>query len=470
MKTTFGFTNALKIAFGVVLFMIIASFLLSYYKMHGYSISSPETNTDLRVLLNRSKTILWLTSFWMLVGYMTKDFRSATAALAVAIGINFATNAFYAKGSMTILQKNVLYYLVAVSNVIPFLVYGYLHFKEKKAFKLVLAWLITFGLSIALDSTGFERTIGVFLRTMDLRDVFEFHVSTGENGYRVINMLQIVSREIYFILSICVFWWVYLRIRDDQPIWKNLNTLYDCSSHDRLSFSIVYWTFRFFLFIASFGIVTYVTRSFSFPFDIVGLFRVGIAAAALVLVTAMYRNFLISHFAHRNQYPGGEFLLLNIPVINIPIWIFTLIRFESTRSVATEKSELLQNFNQLKSQFVSDSRNGGWKIFIILISLVSMIYQMDRAGFRIDGPSRDGAFIVVIASIASFCMLLWFLYDKNAALPFIVLACLSLFFVALLRNESLVYPSMASSIINLVLFYGMFYFEEFKWAEEESLE
>ena len=94
------------------------------------------------------------------------------------------------------------------------------------------------------------------------------------------------------------------------------------------------------------------------------------------------------------------------------------------------------------------------------MTIVSMLFQLSRAGLRIDGPSREGAFEILLTTLISFIFLLWYLYNKNSYVPLMIFSCLGIVLATFMRDETYIFPSMATNIINLVILYGLFYFDE----------
>jgi len=246
--------------------------------------------------------------------------------------------------------------------------------------------------------------------------------------------------------------------------------LHTCSSTqaiDRISYTVIYWGFRILLFVAGLGLVSYIGQTFRFPIDILTILRIVVASGAIIITACIYRNFLVSHFADRESYPGGLFFLLNIPILNIFAWMYSLVNFKIPKSEGIDANELTSKFTELQTKFIKDNRNTGWKIILLVITAFSLLYQLNRAGFRIDGPSRDGAYMTLLVSLITFTLALWYLFNKKAYIPLLVICCANIFLVGILRDDSFLQPTMASTLVNLVLFYGMFYFDELIWNENK---
>ena len=117
----------------------------------------------------------------------------------------------------------------------------------------------------------------------------------------------------------------------------------------------------------------------------------------------------------------------------------------------------------LKEKFVVEEKNGIWKGLFLIFTFFHMVYQLNRAGFRLDGPSRDGSVILLISFLISFFLLLWFLYYRHSYFPLLILLTVNIVLVTALREETFFQTSVASSIINVVLYFGLFHFDHLKW-------
>lgn len=464
MKITTRYVNTMKWLLLFAAIMFVYSFLLSYFGIAGISISSPEDNTTLRIVLNKLKGVILAAAFWGAIGYLTNDYKAAITAFGVSIAFRFGIAELLPSGNVYGVPKGFQYYLFLFSGILPYLAFGAVHFRSKLALQIMVAWAITWGLSVTHYGDMFERLISGFTRVVGIREPFEFRVPTDTNGYRPINVFRIVHNQFILLIQVSIFWWVYQVTRAKKPIWDALHICSTSGSTDRLSFSAIYWSFRLILFVSGMGLMGYIADTFRLPFEILTLLRVIIGALALLVVASIYRNFLVSHFAKKNEYPGGLFVLLNVPIINIFAWLYMLISYDIVREDAS--SEFQQDdITALKEKFVKSGRNGGWKIMLIVITIFTGLFQFISAGFRLDKPIRDGAFILLISLVITFCLLLWYLYDKNSYIPIFVLIVLSLVVTAIARDGSFIQPTMAVGIINLALFYGMFYFDELKWDD-----
>jgi len=148
------FSTVMKASILVVLAMFVFSFILSYYEMSGISISHPSENTDLRKALNLGKGAFIVIAFWMLVGYLCKDFKTATIALVISLAINYGIETIFSRTNGAMPAKDLKFYLFSIAGLLPFIIFGLIHFKSSNGLKLILCWAIIWGLGICLNSHG----------------------------------------------------------------------------------------------------------------------------------------------------------------------------------------------------------------------------------------------------------------------------------------------------------------------------
>jgi len=459
MEMTPRFTTTLKYLGLFTIIIILYSFALSYFSMSGISISHPEENTDMRLWLNKLKGIMLTSAFWLAVGHVTKDYKAAIGGLMTSLLIQFGTQHFYSRqpyGSTPTVTRLLVDVIV---DMLPYLTFGAIHFRNSLAFKLLAVWAFSWGLGVAYDPHVFERMVEGLTRIVGIRDPFEIRVSTGETSYRPISVLRLITNGVITLSNFVVFWALYSIIKSGKSLWTGLHTCEQDNESNRLTHSIVYWSLRLVLFVTALGIASFIGNSFRQPLNAYVIVRVAAYGYAIIVLSATYRNFLVSYFASRGSYPGGLYFWLNIPLVNIIAWIYNMVTFQ--RPIASD--QMSNSIATTTSNFKAEGRNNGWKIVIILMTIISSLYQLNRAGLRIDGPSRDGVFWVLTTLFITFALLVWYLYDKNAYAVLIAIFIGNLVVVSVVRSEAMLQPSISTGLVNAVLFYGLFYFDELKW-------
>lgn len=461
MYLTKEFSKAIKICALIVLLMSCYNFVLAYFGIHGISISHPETNTITRLVLNKLMYVFYLLSFWILVGYLTGDYKGAIVVLLLSLILNLGVDKLFPVSGYAYSSNKINKLVHIFSGILPFLIFGIIHFKNSKGLKFIIFWAIMFGLSASIDTRGFEMIIDRITRIFGLSNIFEIRIPQGESSYRPINILQIIVSQLFLILKLTIFWWFYNLVNINQLSLKNINTIYHSKLNDKVALSIVYLSFRIFLFVASFGLFSFIANSFRTPINLLTIIQILFGTLSLIVAASIYRNLLVSYFISQFRYPKGLYFILNIPFLNLFALGFLLLQDKKYAGNLSE-TEIYDSFEKLKLHFKKHQRNLGWKLVLVIIILILMFYQLDRAGLNLGGHSRDGAYMLLLFSFLQFSMLVWYLTNKSAYPILIILSIIGIVLTSILRLEDLINPAMASGIVNMVVFYGLFYFDELK--------
>lgn len=460
MEITDRFARTLKILLICAIFMFCYNCALSLYGMSGISISNPGENTTLRIWFNKVYRILGIVIFWGSIGYLIKDYKAAGAAflLSFLLLLGIPTSTFQE-------QMGIKFYLFNFTHIFPFWVFGLIHFKNTKGLYLGVAWLILWGLSIGQIPHLFSNFLEFFGKLFGVRNLFLFRFQIDSNTSRGINIFYTVYFQCYLFVEVIVFWWVYEKITKGENLFTNLMTIHLNPMVNKLTYSIIYWSMRLTLFVTSFGVATYIGSSFTKDFDLMVILRVGLFCFSLIMIASIYRNFLVGRFVENGKYPSGTYLFLNIPIINVFAWIYSLLSLKN-QSVSLEGKTYIDDtslIKKLQDKFVIEGKNGIWKGLFVIFTFCHMVYQLNRAGFRIDGPSRDGSVILLISFLISFFLLLWFLASRHSYFPLLILLTVNIVLVTALRQETYFQTSVASSMVNIVLYFGLFHFDHLKW-------
>lgn len=460
MEITNRFSKTLKVLLICTVFIFVFSLVLSAYGLYGISFD-PLDNSTLRILLNKVYRVINIVIIWGAIGYLTKDYVASGVAFLVAILLSFGipNSMFFGQ------TENIKTFLISLVRILPFFAFGLVHFKSSKGLYIGLVGLLLWGLAVGNNSYPFTRMLESFGKLFGVRDLFELKIPLEGNSYRSINLLSLFIGKFYLIVEVIFFWWVYKKLVEGKSIFKNLMTISLNPVVDKLTYSIIYWSLRLTLFITGLGILSYISRSFSAELNPFVLIRVGAYCFSLFVLATIYRNFLVSRFVANGRYPNGLFLFLNFPIVNFFAWFYSLFSFKNKPNTLTNEADVDEAslIKDLQKKFVTEGKNAIWKVLFVAFTFFVMIYQLNRAGFRVDGPSRGGAVMLALFFFLSFCLLLWFLADRNSYFPLLILISLNIVLVTILREQSLLQSTIATGIINLVLYFGLFHFNHLKW-------
>ncbi len=353
-------------------------------------------------------------------------------------------------------------FLISFSRILPFLVFGLIHFRRIKGVYLALMfWFIDWGAGIGHHTAPFNNIKNGVFRIVGIRDPLIWRVPNGEQSYKLIYPFQQIYYQSIVVLEVLIFWWVYNSISNGKDILKNLMTIPNNPNINRVTYSIIYWSMRLFLFVAGLGVATYLSRMASLGFNVFSSLRVLVYSLSIIIVAFIYRNFLVSWSVSRGRYPRGTYFLLNLPVINLFVWAYSLFNYRKPYVAPNKADDSVTEY--VKSRFIQEGKNGGLKIILMLFFFISSLYQLHRAGFRIDGPSREGADLLAYMLCFSFFFVLWYLYDHKATAVLLVMTCLGLLLPTIFGYQGLQTIVMGSTIINIIVYFGLFHFDHLKW-------
>jgi len=296
------------------------------------------------------------------------------------------------------------------------------------------------------------------------------------SSYKVINPYSALVYQLIPVLGLIIFWWLIDQIKSDNKFDFSLRTGTLVYPLDRVVYSIIYWVFRILLVVGAVGIISFIDTSFRHPIDLLLMSQLLGFLVSLFIIASIYRNFLVSQYISIRESPGFLYMALNIPILNFFAWVYSLFIFNRKRSTSEfrdgefEPSGIVK---YTKDAFIELGRNRGLKILLIAIVVSILFFQANSGGFELGDSRRPGApllFVILVSGIIHISLLIWYLYNKNAYFALIILVAGYILLVAGMQKETLLKPFLATNLFNLVLFYGLFYFDELKWKDEETLE
>jgi len=469
MYSSKAFSHAIRFLFVVVLLMIMATTLLQVFDMFGHNPMMPSAGGQLRVILNDGMRIIGILAFWLAVLIYTKDVLSSLVAGVIAVAMIYLYNPV---SSFRLLQdqaESLQYYIFQLSYILPYVIFGLLHFRKMSGIRICLVYLVFFGVGVSINSGEFQDQINRLLGIVGIDDALEIRFPTESGGYRVFHPLRILVYQSIYIWQFVVFYWVYQWIKQGTSLINHTKT-YIPVSFNRLDYSIVYWGLRLLLFVSGLGVIYYIKSFQDSPLYPYYLITVAIAYCfGIFIIASIYRNFLVAHFVHMKKYPGGLFLLLNIPIVNVFAFIYSLFYFNSEIESKEMNESLIDAADlSLQDQFVQHGQNGFLKFIFILAFAFPALYTLNRIGFRVDAPNSAEAILGLISFLVSL-FVLW-CYLKNAVFyyPIIIISAIVFILGVAFKQASLMDAMFVTGMINMIIYFGLFHFDQLKASTVES--
>lgn len=471
MILTKNFTKALNKIFLISIGLAGISILMSAVGMSGFSIS--ETNSSTRIVLVQMRSLLPIGTFWFFVAFLTKENKGALIAFLLKfISWGYITFQFLSHGF-----SSELYYLPnLLSTILAYVAFGLIYFKKANGLYLLLVFVLARGIGIASSSYAYYDILSGLLRAVGLRDIMEFRISTGENSYRPINLFVPFVRQMYLPLSLIIFWFVFCTIRQFKQLKQfdiSFRTVQLFSKLSNLSFSVIFWTFRLPLFISVFGIISYMDRVFIGDLNFDMAFSLVCFCFAIFVLGSLYRNFLSAYFISKGLTPGWRYFFLNVPVINLFVWISLLLRpakpedsFSASLSekVGTETDQKILMAKDLQKKFVRDNRNNGIKLFIFLFIVLRSILKISGMDSRLIGSDQGDPVLFSLLTLLSLGLTIWYFSHKKALYVLFAIQSLLLLVIGVFQFESMLQLTTTSAMINMMIYYALFHFDKLNFV------
>jgi len=254
-----------QLALPLLAFLILSMayvICLNYYGISGYNTSDPASNTPMRIMLNNLIPMIYGSAFWIFVGFLSQDYKSALIALFTLLLIHFGVDFFVSSDQWNheTFQKriNIKQFL----NLIPWIIFGLSHFKSSKGFKMIFVGLLLLGTSLASNPYPYYEMLDTISSAIGLKGLFEFKFP---NSTRPINLYVRIHSQLLMVMHLIIFWWIYKGIKENKKFTNPFKTIESTKGLSSLSFSLIYWGLRLFLFSTGLSLVGSITNSFSGP-------------------------------------------------------------------------------------------------------------------------------------------------------------------------------------------------------------
>lgn len=332
--------------------------------------------------------------------------------------------------------------------LIPFCVFGFLHFRNMKGLYFSILPLILLALKLGTNSSIFENKLFWAIKYLGNFN-FDFYPFSKIFTTIVYNLIPLIS----FIL----FNWLYKFCESEKNVINYIKKI-TLEVNDKFTFSITYWTLRIFLFVISLGIIEHIDLLLRLGFKYNNIILIVAFTVGLIISATIYRNLLVGTFVLSNKYPKTLYFLLNIPIINIFAWFYSLKHLFKLKQSGYLK-DINITIDNLKKLYKDQGRNSVWRITILIGLLFMFCYHLETLGFRFGDPFRAisidfpySEFVILLLSIS-------FLFIRVSYWPIILVYSISLILTMIMNQENIIYSFAAVSIINNIIYSGVFYFD-----------
>ncbi|MEP6793735.1 MAG: hypothetical protein ABJB16_05365 [Saprospiraceae bacterium] len=468
MNFTKEFTRGIHILFGASILLAVFSFLLMTHDMHGLSIDNP--NSTLRVILNEILYGLTSVAFWVVVGYMTKEKTGSMVAILIQLLYHIIVLTLslslvqYTKETFTLMSL-----LDRIINVTAYVAFGLIHFKKLKGILIGLVYFAVIGIVMGMRGDTYYELMERILRLINIRDPFIYkrHFGTTTSSF---NYLQLILYQMTSITQLCVFWFMYHLIKFPKHFNFKLTTTPIINKISPFTFSIIYWVVRLVLFISAVGFIESLQNSIRYGMGPSAIYKSTCFCFGIFVTASMYRNFLSAYMVTKGRFPAVTYWLLNVPILHFIVWIYTLFLRSKPIQITMEETEMNEanEFQslQVKEDFIANSKNSGLKILMMIILLIILFVP---SKLSTPNSTQFGAAESIWSGIVILALSIWYMYDKRLLLPLFIFQTCSLLLMVMFVEPSKFQPVVVFGLVNLLVFYSLFHFDDLKFVDMTSL-
>ncbi len=453
MFTDQKYLEVFKLVIAATLLVFISKFIGNYYRLGVPILESGHRDVlGFGYVLSYSlPQAILMAALWLCIGRAFDCKKEALIAMVIsllAIGANFIIK-------QDLSQFSGIKYLFRLAlGVTPYLVFGYMLFKDKRALIIALVYFVSLGsfnASAGLHMRPFNL-VDLFAEIIDKRDLFYISVEQADGRRSSFSLMGVFLGAfqlpiLYLVLSRLII------AAKNKSRFLSGQTIDLSTTLSKGVATFIFVVFSYTIFNMSIGAISLFNRQFG---PLSNTFYMGTNVLAFLIsiyvLSLTYRNFLSEYLISRNRKVSWLYFWWNVPVINIFAWLTSLL---------TLKQAIPLNDRLSKFYASQKDTNAGIKTLIITLTSILLLYQLNRVGFRIDAANSTAVLFFLIGTVISFGMLLWYLNAPSGL--WVMLGLVAFSMVNLMFNPPSVnsryhsgptnYLALANAIILFTLFH-----------------
>ncbi|MFK8008768.1 MAG: hypothetical protein AB8H03_20580 [Saprospiraceae bacterium] len=477
MNFTIDFSKALKGICIVSLLMLLPIIGLQYLGIYGFNPN--ETISISSVILNQIVYLIPKIIFWWGVFYVSKDQKSSLIGFSIAF-VGQVVNTYFLISKGTEINISSLYYWSYL--IFPFtslLVFGWLHFKKTRGLYLGLVAIIISGIGLGMNSYEYYQIIEKLFELIGIEDIVEMRIPSGENSYRIVNPILIFLYQISHPLLFIIFWFVYSAIKREQPFDLSLRTVTLYENADKNIYALVHWILRMAVVMTMIGSLAFMTRLIKQEFDFTILAKSVNFCFSIFFVAALYRNVLLFFYTTKKTYPGFFYVFLNIPYFHFIPWAYLFFIKNRKKTVASSddildaytvepQTPLLVKAEESQKKFIKEEKNSGLKVLIVIVLIFGAILQITGFNNSMTGFPIENQMLLVLLSFISLALTIWYISYSKALYPIYIIQSIAIIATVIFQNEALMGVTAMAGLVNLLIYYPLFHYDQMKFREGDS--
>ncbi|MFT4600851.1 MAG: hypothetical protein ACI857_001028 [Arenicella sp.] len=468
-KRLYGFCLSL-IVFLILIFIERQFDILSYY--------NDENPAIWKVFLSG---ILWNIPLLLILYWHSADSENKKPLLvALSIFAGFQLVKGFLVGALD--DSDYSYYWMVrwwseIGLAISFGVFGLLKYETNKGWYFALIPLLVFGNSMVFNSYQYVDAFDRLFRLIGLRDTFSAELFS--NGLRVDYLIQIVILVISYIPVFLVAHYIMRAIKNPKLFNFTLTRIeIEEEEMSKLSFSIIFWSFRIYVLSILLNNIEYYGFYMQEDLWLMIALLVIMCAVGVYVFISVYRNFLVAFTVKLNNYPSWQFLGLNIPILNIFVWWYTLsLKPTEKEDGDIVEDDLLDNtadsqidspdFGNLKQRFLKSGKNQGIKGLLLALLLLSLFLPVIIAGGVRGSSALSYLVVITFVTLAFFA---WYVSDYRAAFILSALILVLALVLGLWPYNSYGAENVLVSLVNIFLYFAVFHFDKIQLYSPKKAE
>jgi hypothetical protein len=312
---------------------------------------------------------------WAAIGLAFHKVKPATIAFGVSLVMyftDFFLNMYYIlEGSVVLTNLHALFFN---SEFLPALVFAFICFKKQGLRYFWPVWVFATITSLLFFGSAYldRSPYNVLFRYIRLDDLFR--VPTGENTYRVLNVLMYVAHPAMQCGTYILYATCYMAAINKRG-WNQLFRI-DLSTHYTKPAALsIFYALRFLINLLIVGLFSYPEvilfqkhqRLFNGHSLLIMILGMAGALTFLVAVTLYYRKFLLEYFSSNQIKISWLYWIVNLPVVGMLAFPFVVLFTQATPEVE-ERTRFFYEAQQ-------GQKAGRIMFMMLLLSFIGMLIE-----------------------------------------------------------------------------------------------
>jgi len=431
--------------------LLIALFESVLYFWMNYTQAGSQSRNDQYRWLYWGIYIVNIAGLWGGIAYWFKNQVAALIAALLSIGANLA-RIYVLRPDISFraidysITKTVFDFTICL---IPTLVFGWMVFRDKRAWPAMLLGALSVGTSF-IDGYAISQFLGQLFGD---RFYFTIRVELGGGSHRYVYYLG----ALFQALVLPILFLGYSFVLDGLK--NNINYLKGRSVDLSHSLSKSWATVVYLVFWLSILTLTFNAGQYAGGISwYYGLLLRLFLLFTVYLLSLAFRNFLATYLISRGETPNMRYFWWVFPFTSIAAWLWSLLLIE-------KRVPLRKRIQVFKQQQETSDNNQPLKVLLIILVILIALYNLTALSNRI---SSFQILSIVGRSVISVVLIIWYLNHHSGIWPILVIAAIQIGIVSYVttRGTATISPNFVYSLANALLMFPLFHLYHLKNVAE----